>query len=94
MKIKNVRYYVFILIAMILTTIAGVAFGVSLLDGNDVEAAEINENHFVKVHRYYYTDIVYDTETNVMYAVSAGSDNRGSFCLLVNPDGTPKLYKE
>lgn len=37
--------------------------------------------------------VVYHKDTKVMYAVSAGSYNRGNFTLLVNPDGTPMLYE-
>lgn len=39
-------------------------------------------------------EIVYDKDTKVMYAVSFGIYNRGTFTLLVNEDGTPLLYKE
>lgn len=35
--------------------------------------------------------VVYDRETKVMYVVSCGTHNRGTFTLLVNADGTPKL---
>lgn len=37
--------------------------------------------------------IVYDNETKVMYAVSDGTYNRGNLTMLVNADGTPKLYE-
>lgn len=38
--------------------------------------------------------IVYDKDTKVMYAVSSGGYNGGNFTMLVNADGSPKLYKE
>lgn len=38
-------------------------------------------------------EIVYHKETKVMYAISDGSYNHGTFTLLVNPDGTPMLYE-
>ena len=37
--------------------------------------------------------VVYDRETKVMYAVSYGSYNSGDFTMLVNADGTPKLWR-
>lgn len=40
---------------------------------------------------YWY--VVYCNKTKVMYAVSRGSSNRGSFTLLVNPDGTPMIWE-
>ena len=37
--------------------------------------------------------IVYHKETKVMYAVSTGPRNPGNFTLLVNPDGSPMIYR-
>lgn len=37
--------------------------------------------------------IVYHRKTKVMYAVSSGTYNAGTFTVLVNPDGTPMLWK-
>lgn len=36
--------------------------------------------------------IVADRKTGVMYAVSAGGYNRGTFTLLVDADGKPMIY--
>ena len=48
---------------------------------------------FVLVERTYGYDVVYDRETKVMYAVSNVSSGSGYFALLVNQDGSPKLWK-
>lgn len=45
----------------------------------------------IETHSGYCT--VYDAETKVMYTVSSGVYNHGSFTMLVNQDGTPKPYK-
>ena len=37
--------------------------------------------------------IVYHKDTRVMYTFSTGGSNYGSFCLLVNPDGTPMIWE-
>lgn len=37
--------------------------------------------------------VVYHNDTKVMYAISYGSYNLGTFTLLVNPDGTPMLWE-
>lgn len=37
--------------------------------------------------------VVYHKDTKVMYVISTGTYNRGSFTMLVNPDGTPQIYK-
>ena len=39
-------------------------------------------------------EVVYHRDTKVMYAVSTGAYNIGTFTLLVNPDGTPMIYTE
>ena len=38
------------------------------------------------------TWIVYDVETGVMYAMSHGSYNAGSVTVMLNPDGTPRVW--
>lgn len=37
--------------------------------------------------------IVYHKDTKVMYTLSTGGYNCGSFCLLMNPDGTPMVWE-
>lgn len=37
--------------------------------------------------------IVYHKETKVMYAVSQGHYNSGTFTVLLNPDGTPMIWE-
>lgn len=40
------------------------------------------------------SEIVYDTETKVMYARSEAAYNKGTMILLVDENGKPKLWKE
>lgn len=49
---------------------------------------------FVEVEQARYWSVVYQRDTKVMYVVSCGAYNYGTFTLLVNPDGTPMLYRE
>ena len=37
--------------------------------------------------------IAYHKDTKVMYSISNAVYNCGSFCLLVNPDGTPMIWE-
>lgn len=37
--------------------------------------------------------IVYHKDTKVMYTLSTGGSNLGTFCLLVNADGTPMVWE-
>ena len=48
---------------------------------------------FVMVEQTYGYNIVYDRETKVMYAVSNLTYGGGRFTLLVDQDGSPKLWK-
>lgn len=47
---------------------------------------------FVQIETAEYWKVVYHKETKVMYVISRGANN--FFTLLVNPDGTPMIYKE
>ncbi len=49
---------------------------------------------FIEVETYDSFDVVYDKDTKVMYVISSGTSNYGNFTMLVNADGTPKLWKE
>lgn len=61
-----------------------------------IDDLAISQNKMFKV---IYTNknaycVVYDVETKVEYAVSLGIYNRGTFTMLVDSTGKPKLYKE
>ena len=59
-----------------------------------VENAEAKEtSRFVQVEMATSWRIVADKETGVMYAVSCGVYNNGTFTLLVDADGNPLIYK-
>ena len=49
---------------------------------------------FVKVEETGGWDVLYHRETKVMYVVSTGVYNYGTFTLLVNADGTPMLWED
>lgn len=38
--------------------------------------------------------VVCHKETKAMYVVSDGYKNQGNFTVLVNPDGTPMIWRE
>lgn len=49
---------------------------------------------FVQIEQTNIWKVVYHKETKVLYAVSNGGYNSGNFTVLINPDGTPMIYKE
>lgn len=59
----------------------------------DPDAEELIPSMFVAVEDASIWEIVYHRETKVMYAVSCGSYNCGTFTLLVDENGDPLLYE-
>lgn len=64
-------------------------------NSNPTESKVVEEapSMFVVVESSDIWRVVYHRETKVMYAVSDGYYNKGTFTLLVNADGTPMLYE-
>ena len=60
----------------------------------EVEAKEdTNASMFVEVEEAYSWWVVYHRETKVMYAISRGGYNCGTFTVMLNADGTPMLWE-
>lgn len=60
--------------------------------GMDEEPRADAPSMFVKVEGCGAFNIVYDRDTKVMYAVSSSDYNYGNVTMLVNADGTPKVW--
>lgn len=52
-----------------------------------------NTSMFVKVETTTFWDVVYHKDTKVMYVVSTGGYNCGTFTLLADADGKPMIYE-
>lgn len=61
-------------------------------DGMDEEPTDTSKM-FTRVETCDTFDVVYDKDTKVMYVISTGYYNGGNFKMLVNADGTPKLWE-
>lgn len=59
---------------------------------NSTQENEESSQFEIVEESYTYT-IVYDKETKVMYSISDGGHSEGIFTMLVNADGSPRLYK-
>lgn len=59
------------------------------LDTTETES----KSTFVKVEAGTEWRIMYDKETKVMYVMSTGYQNKGTFTVLVDENGKPKLWK-
>lgn len=60
---------------------------------NTNNSVKANDDVFVMVSENSNYAVVYDRETKIMYAMSTGSYNMGNFTVLLDVDGTPKLYE-
>lgn len=58
------------------------------------EDVDSNVSMFIEVERSTNWQIVYHRDTKVMYAVSMGHYNYGTFTLLVDENGSPMVYEE
>lgn len=77
--------------------ITAVLFAALLMTGCAYKKAEIQEsvytNRFELVERASTWVVVADRETGVMYAVSSGMYNMGTFTMLMDEDGNPLIYE-
>lgn len=60
---------------------------------NTNNSVKANDDVFVTVSEKSNYAVVYDRETKIMYTMSKGFYNMGNFTVLLDVDGTPKLYK-
>lgn len=60
---------------------------------NTNNSVKASDDVFVMVSENSAYAVWYDRETKIMYVMSNSSYNVGNFTVLLNVDGTPKLYK-
>lgn len=60
---------------------------------NSKDLSHDSSGYYTVVSTGYSYSVVYDNETKVMYHISGGYYNTGTATMLVNPDGTPKIYR-
>ena len=66
---------------------------VALTGCSQVEDKSSDMSEFTIVESTSVWKVVYHKKTKVMYVVSDGIHNRGTFTLLVNADGTPMIWE-
>ena len=82
------KKFIILLVALLCVTLSSCSI-------KDVEKvnADANTSMFVQVEMAGTWAVVYHKDTKVMYAVSYGSYNYGTFTLLVDRDGKPLTWK-
>lgn len=79
-------------VAAIVTLAAFLSFAIK--DSTAKSSAHADSGKiFTTVQTDWNWEIVYDRGTGVMYAVSAGHKNNGTFTLLVDADGMPRIWE-
>lgn len=76
----------------IIALICAITFVFTLCACDMVSTETVTENDtsmFVEVEWSAYGSVFYQKDTKVMYAYTSSS----GFTMLVNPDGTPQIYK-
>lgn len=68
--------------------------GVEMKLESDLKNQGTNVSMFVVLEVGVTYKIVYHQETKVMYAISNGGHNGGTFTVMLDADGKPLLYKE
>lgn len=86
MKLNNVKSKLIAIMIIVMLVIIELSFIGCDNTNNSVKASD---DMFVTVSEGRLYDVLYDKDTKVMYVNSY----RGVFAMLVNADGTPKLYK-
>lgn len=61
---------------------------------DSISEMENGTSMFVMIENGEYWKVVYHRETKVMYIMSDASYNKGTFVVMVDPDGKPLLYEE
>lgn len=83
----------FIIITLTLIFISSILSGCNFTRAEQIpESPDTSMFVIVEVCDSY--KVVYDKETKVMYTISNSIRNSGEFTVLLNADGTPKLFEQ
>ena len=86
MKLSSVKSKLIAIMIIVMLVIIGLSF---IGCNNTNNSVKTNDDMFVTVSKGSLYNVLYEKDTKVMYVNSY----RGVFAVLVNADGTPKLYK-
>lgn len=87
------NFIVFIVLITLMFSLVGCGGTKQLTEEDFAEASKSEYSMFIKLESAIYYDVVYHKTTRVMYAVSRGGYNQGTFTVLLNADGNPMLHE-
>lgn len=85
------RFLILLLIVLVVTLCGCSSKG--KLSENDIMIGEMDGTMFFRVSEESSGRVIVDKATRVMYWLSCGSYNYGTLTMLVNPDGTPRIWE-
>jgi hypothetical protein len=85
------RWIVAALVLALGLMLAGCAKG--KVDAGQIADAEVDNRMFMVVSNEWNGKVLVDKATGVMYWKSECNDNSGNLTLLVNADGTPRIWE-
>ena len=87
------RILTIIMVVVVMMTISFVGCGKQMVKEDELET-NTSYSMFIEVENGRNYKVIYHKDTKVMYTISDGGYNCGTFTLLVNSDGTPILYEK
>lgn len=87
------RILTIIMVVVVMMTISFVGCGKQMVKEDELET-NTSYSMFIEVENGRNYKVIYHKDTKVMYTISDGGYNCGTFTLLVNSDGTPMLYEK
>ncbi len=96
MKKKIIAILIIMLAVAIFTACTKKVKDVNALENEEPEYSETihTRSMFVEIEETYEWTVVYHRETKVMYVVSRGQYNNGTFTPLLNVDGSPMIWED
>ncbi len=91
MKNKSIKKFLATVLLVIIMVLSFVGCTTQATTEEDSDNTECSM--FVYVENTMIYDVVYHKDTKVMYTISRGSYNQGTFTVLLNVDGTPMVYE-
>lgn len=85
------RFVLLALIFVIVAIFCGCSKG--KVSEQDIKKSQIDNCMFMRISDEFCGYVIVDKQTKVMYWESDGSYGEGVLTLLVNPDGTPRIWE-
>ena len=85
------RWIVAALVLALGMMLAGCAMG--KVDAGQIANAKMDNKMFMVVSDEHAGEVIVDKSTRVMYWISKCSNNSGNLTVLVNADGTPRIWE-